>query len=50
MAENAEEFLKASIENWRTELTTCGEPLGSVNIRRGIFQGDSLPPLLFILL
>ena len=49
IAGNVKEFLKASMENWRTDLTLCGESLGSVNIRRGIFQGVSLSPLLFIL-
>ena len=29
------------------ELTSCGESLGTVNIKRGIFQGDSLSPLIF---
>ena len=35
--------------NWETELTSCAENLGKVNIRRGIFQGDSLSPLLFVI-
>ena len=35
--------------NWQTELTSCGENLAKVNVRRGIFQGDSLSPLLFVI-
>jgi len=31
--------------NWKTELNVYGTTLGEVNIRRGIFQGDSLSPL-----
>ena len=34
--------------NWKTILTSSGTRLAEVNIRRGIFQGDSLSPLLFI--
>ena len=30
---------------WKLELTASGEKLGEVDIRRGIFQGDSLSPL-----
>ena len=37
------------MQNWRTELTSCGHVLGRVTINRGIFQGDSLSPLLFVL-
>ena len=32
-----------------TELNSCRESLAKVNIRRGIFQGNSLPPLLFVI-
>ena len=36
------------MKNWRTNLMSNGQNLGDVNIRRGIFQGDSLSPLLFV--
>ena len=37
------------MKNWATELTSCGENLGKVDIKRGIFQGDSLSQLLFVI-
>ena len=37
------------MKGWRTELSSGGVRLGDVNIRHGIFQGDSLSPLLFVL-
>ena len=36
------------MKSWRTTLMSNGQNLGDVNIRRGIFQGDSLSPLLFV--
>ena len=39
-----------SMVNWKTVLTSEGTDLGQVEIRRGIFQGDSLSPLLFVLI
>ena len=30
-----------SMKNWKTELSEIGEQLGTVNIKRGIYQGDS---------
>ena len=33
--------------NWKTELTSCGETLGLVDIKRDIFQGHSLSSLIF---
>ena len=41
--------LLSNMKKWKTELTSCGQQLGVVNIKRGIFQGDSLSPLLFVL-
>ena len=35
--------------NGQTELTSCEESLAKVNIRRGIFQGDSLSPFLLVI-
>ena len=36
--------------NWKTVLTSNQEVLGTVDIKRGIFQGDSLSPLLFVMI
>ena len=47
--QNVTTFLQRSMRNWKTELTSYGASLGTVNIRRGIFQGDSLSPLIFVI-
>ena len=49
IAENLRTFLQKSMQQWRLSLTAYGEDLGEVNGKRGIFQGDSLLPLLFVL-
>jgi hypothetical protein len=36
------------MRDWKTVLTASGKSLGEVEIKRGIFQGDSLSPLLFV--
>ena len=36
------------MKNWTVELTAGGKDLAKTKIQRGIFQGDALPPLLFI--
>ena len=48
-ADNILEFVKISMANSQTELTSCGESLAKVNIRRGGFQGESLSSLLFVI-
>ena len=49
IAGNVREFLQRSMVQWKLSLTSNGEELGDVNVKRGIFQGDSLSPLLFVL-
>ena len=46
---NVQDFLSNSIKSGKLELNASGKLLGEVDIRRGIFQGDSLSPLLFVL-
>ena len=48
VAKSIEQLLAGSMPNWKTVLTAGGQELGEVDIRRGIFQGDSLSPLLFV--
>ena len=40
---------KKSMEQWKLLLTSNGEDIGEVDVKRKIFQGDSLLPLLFVL-
>ena len=49
-AKNMITVISNSMANWKTVLTSGGTDLGQVDIRRGIFQGDSLSPLLFVLI
>ena len=49
VAENVRSLLGESMKEWKTELTADGKSLGVVDIKRGIFQGDSLSPLLFVM-
>ena len=49
VAVNVRSFVNASMKQWNTELTASNQRLGNVKISCGIFQGDSLSPLLFVL-
>ena len=42
-------FIDKTIKIWRVELTAGGRRLVKAKIQRGIFQGDALSPLLFII-
>ena len=42
-------LLQNSMNTWRTDLTSGKSVFEEVRIKRGIFQGDSLSPLLFVL-
>ena len=49
-AKNMISIISNSMMYWKTVLTSGGTTLGLVDIRRGIFQGDSLSPLLFVVI
>ena len=42
-------FIENTTETWRVELTAEGKSLAETKIQRGIFQGDALSPLQFII-
>ena len=42
-------FIANSMSKWKLELTSNGVSLGNAEIRRGIFEGDSLSPFLFVI-
>ena len=49
VAENIRSLLVNSMEKWRVMLCSGNSELGEVKIKQGIFQGDSLSPLVFFL-
>ena len=49
VAENIKSLLVNSMEKWKVMLCSGTSELGEVEIKRGIFQGDSLSPLVFVL-
>ena len=49
VAENIKGLLVNSMEKWKVMLCSGNSELGEVEIKHGIFQGDSLAPLVFVL-
>ena len=49
IAENIQSLLVNSMEKWKVMLCLGSSGLGEVEIKQGIFQGDSLFPLVLIL-
>ena len=49
VAENIKSLLVNSMEKWKVMLCSGNSELGEVEIKRGIFHGDSLSPLVFVL-
>ena len=49
IADNVINLLQKSMDQWRLSLTASGEYLDDVEVKRGIFHGDSLSPILFVL-
>ena len=42
-------FIKQTMKTWKVELTAGGRSIAETKIQRGIFQGDALSPLLFMI-
>ena len=49
LADNIIGLIEQSVIKWKTNLYTDGKLLGSVPIKRGIFQGDPFSPLLIVI-
>ena len=49
VADSMRNMIEKSMRNWKKELTLRGETLGEVKIKRGIFQRDSLSPILCVI-
>ena len=49
VAENIKSFLVNSVAKWEVMLCSGNSELGEVEIKRGIFQGDSLSPFVVVL-
>ena len=49
VAVNVRSFVNTSMKQWNIKLTASNQRLRNVKTRSGIFQGDSLSPLLFVL-
>ena len=48
VAENIKTLSDNNLENWRVMLCAGNSESGEVDIKRYIFQGDSLSPLAFV--
>ena len=49
VSEKVKHFLSKSMKAWRVDLTCNNQSLGGVDIKRGMFQGGSISPLLYLL-
>ena len=49
IADNVRFFLEKNMKKWKLLLNSNGSDLWEVDVNWGIFQGDSLSPLIFVI-
>ena len=49
ISHEVKKFIEQTMKTWKVELTAGGRSIAETKIQRGIFQGDALSPLLFII-
>ena len=49
VSQNVQKLLKERMNLWRVEMTCRKEVIGETRLRRRIFEGDALSPLLFVI-
>ena len=49
IADNMKTFMLDGMQRWKTRLEYGGQQLGEERIRLGVFQEDSLSPLMFVM-
>ena len=50
IADNVRSFLEKTMKKWKLLLNSNGSNLCEIDVNRGIFQGDRLSPLIFVIL
>ena len=50
IADNVRSFLEKSMKKWKLLLNSNASNLCGIDVNRGIFQGDRLSPLIFVIL
>ena len=49
IADNVKKVLEKSVKKWKLSLNANDSDLCEVDVNRGIFQGDSRSPLIFVI-
>ena len=49
IASNTRKTIENSMRHWHTTIELNGASIANVKINRGMFQGDSLSPMLFVM-
>ena len=49
VADKISHLLSKSMKSWQTIVMSGNEELARINFQRGLFEGDALSPLLFVI-